>query len=156
MRGNLAIDEDYRLWVLCRQTYETMVRARAHELKQVGISPIQAAVLFILKATKAPATPAEISRWLFREAHSVSELINRMERKGLVRKARDLERKNLVRTVMTEKGEETYRRSSERKVIHRILSCLSPEERNSLVRYVEKLRHKALAELGVNYKLPFP
>lgn len=156
MNRELINNDDYRLWRLCHQTYDAMVRARANELRQFGISPVQATVLLILKAAKAPVTPADISRWLFRETHSVSELVNRMERKGLVRKVRDLERKNLVRVAMTEKGEEAYQRSREMKVIHTILSGLSPEERNSMVQHLEKLRHKAVTELGMDYKLPFP
>ena len=45
-------------------------------------------------------TPAEISRRLLRESHSISQILNRMENKGLVRWVKDLERKNLVRLIL--------------------------------------------------------
>jgi len=54
---------------------------------------MQAAVLFVVRNMKTAATPAEISRRLFREPHTVSELIKRMEKQGLVRKKKDLEKK---------------------------------------------------------------
>lgn len=156
MGTSVVIDRDYELWVLLHQACDAMNRARANELRQVGISGAQAAVLFIVKAMKVPATLGEISRWLFREPHTVSGLLDRMEKRGLVRKVKDLERKNPVRVVITEKGEETYRRSREMKVIRETLSCLPPKERDNLRAYVKTLRNKALGECGVGYRLPFP
>ena len=105
METNVATDQDYELWVLLHQACSPMARARDDELGPVGISRMQAAVLFIVRAITAPATPAEVSRWLFREPHTVSGLLNRMEKHGLVRKIKDLGRKNMIRIVITEKGE---------------------------------------------------
>lgn len=156
MGTSVVIDRDYELWVLLHQACDAMNRARANELRQVGISGAQAAVLFIVKAMKVPATPGEISRWLFREPHTVSGLLDRMEKQGLVRKVKDLERKTLVRVVITERGEEAYRRSTQMKVIHKTLSCLSPKERDNLRAYAKTLRNKALGEYAVGYQLPFP
>lgn len=156
MGTNVAIDRDYELWVLLHQACDAMIRARENALRPVGISRMQAAVLFIVKAVKVPATPAEISRWLFREPHTVSGLLHRMEKRGLVRKVNDLERKNLIRVEITEKGEEAYRRSRELKVIRKTLSRLSPKERDNLRAYVKTLRDDALGELGLRHQLPFP
>ena len=156
METNVATSRDYELWVLLHQACDAMNKARENELRQVGLSGVQAAVLFIVKAMKVPATPGEISRWLFREPHTVSGLLDRMEKQGLVRKVKDLKRKTLVRVVITERGEEAYRRSTEMKVIHKMLSCLPPKERDNLKAYVKTLRNKALGECGVGYRLPFP
>ena len=156
METNVATDRDYELLVLLHQTCDAMLRARGNDLKQIGISRRQAAVLFIVKAVTVAATPAEVSRWLFREPHTVSELLNRMEKHGLVRKIKNLERKNMIRIVITEKGEQAYQRSREMKVIRKILSCVSPKERDNLRTYLKRLRDKALGEIGVGYQLPFP
>ena len=156
METNVATDRDYELWVLLHQTCDAIIRARENELRQIGISRMQAAVLLIVKAVTVPATPAEISRWLFRQPHTVSGLLNRMEKQGLVRKVNDLERKNMIRIVITEKGEQVYQRSRGMKVICKILSYLSPEERDNLRTYLETLRNKALGEIGIRYQLPFP
>lgn len=156
METNVARDREYELWVLLHQACDAMIRARENELRGFGISRMQAAVLFIVKAIDGPATPAEISRWPFREPHTVAGLLERMEKQGLVRQVNDLERKNMIRVVITEKDEEACQRSRELKVIRTILSCLSPEQRDSLRPYVETLRNEALKELGVKHQLPFP
>ena len=83
MKANVPIDPEYELWVLFHQACDAMARAREDELRKFGISRIQAAVLFIIKAIEGPATPAEISRWLFREPHTVFRLLKRMEKQGL-------------------------------------------------------------------------
>lgn len=156
METNVATDRDYQLWVLLEQACDAMRKARDNELREFRISRMQAAILFIVNAIDGPATPAEISRWLFREPHTVSGILERMEKQGLVRQVKDLERKNMIRVIITEKGEEAYQQSRELKVVRTILSSLSPEQMDTLRPYLETLRNKALGELGVKYQLPFP
>jgi len=150
-------DEDYTLWFLLRQACDAALRARDKELSRYGISVEEAAVLFVVQANGERATPSEISRWLFREPHSTSGLIIRMEKDGLVRKLNDLERKNMLRVVMTEKGREAYEKSTARKSIHRLMSSLSEDERQLMRSCLETLRNEALKELSVERKAPpFP
>ena len=148
-------DADRDLWWLLSHAYRAMYKARAKELLQYGITPPEASTLFAIQAIGYRATPAEISRWVLREAHSTSGLLDRMERKGLVRKVKDLERKNLVRVAITEKGQQIYFQTTKRESIHRILSSLSEGKRQQLRAYLETLRDKALEELGIGKAL-FP
>jgi len=156
METKVTADRDYELWALLEQACDATRRARDNELREFGISRMQAEILFIVKAIDGPATPAEISRWLFRKAHTVSGLLERMEKQGLVRQVKDLERKNMIRVVIAEKGEEAYQRSRELQVIRMILSCLSSEQQEDLRVYLERLRNKALEELRVKPRLAFP
>ncbi len=154
MKNLLSVDEDYNLWVLLHQTTDAALRARQKELDQSGISVIEVRVLVVIQAIGEKTTPSEISRRIFREPHSVSALLNRMEKRGLVRKTQDLHRKNLVRVSITEKGQQAYHKSTRRKSIHKIISSLSKEERQQLRSCLEKLRNKAFKELTVEYKPP--
>jgi DNA-binding MarR family transcriptional regulator len=156
MKSKVAINPDYELWMLFHYTCDAIIRARENELRQIGISRMQAAVLFIVKSIDGPATPAEISRRLFREPHTVSGLLNRMEKDGLVKKTKDLERKNLIRVTITEKGEQAYQQSRELKVIANIMSCLSRKKKENLREYLETLRNRTLEELTVRLEMPFP
>lgn len=149
MKNSLFSDEDYNLWRLIGQTRWLMLKARTMELSRFNISPMQVAVLFAVLVIDEKATPIEISRFLFREPHSVSELVSRMEKDGLVRKVKDLDNKGQVRVVLTEKGHETYSRSSNRESIHEIMSCLSEEERQQLKSCLLKLRDKALKQMAL-------
>jgi len=134
------------------ETSHAITRLRDRELRQVNVTRIQTALLFTIKAIKdGPATPAEISRRLFREEQTVSVALRQMERKGLVARVRDLERKNMVRVVLTEKGEEALTRGmTRREVIVDIMSRLADEEQDALGELLEKLRGIALAKLGVD------
>jgi len=133
--------------------------ARGRELVQYDISPRQAAALAAIQAIGSKATPAKVSRWLCREPHTVSSLLSRMEGEGLVRKTKDLDRKNLVRITLTEKGKKAYAQSLGRESIHEIMSALSKEDRQQLSSCLEKLRDKTLLVLGKSkkpiYLLPY-
>jgi DNA-binding MarR family transcriptional regulator len=149
-------DKDYELSVLLQQTSDAIVRAWDKELSKHGISSVEAAVLFVVQSVGRRAIPMEISRWLFRMPHTVTALLIRMARKGLIRKTKDLDKKNLVRVSLTEKGKQAYDNSISRESIHKILSVLSKEERRQLSSYLVKLRDRALEELRIDYKPPFP
>lgn len=149
-------NNDHEIWVLLYQASDAILAARRRELMKVGISPIQAAVLFIVKNLKELATPAAISRWLMRESHTTSELLIRMEKEGLVRRIKDLPRKNMIRVEVTKKGEEAYQRSREMNVIHKLFSNLGDNERENLRSCLEILRNRVLAELGRPNEMPFP
>ena len=149
-------NEDYMLWWLILQMRRSLYKARAKELAKYSLTPEKSAVLFIIKVIGYRATPAEISRYLLREPHSVVGLLQRMERQGLIERFNDLERKNLVRVALTEKGEETYSFTANLESVHRILSCLSKEDRQQLKGYLERLRNKAIEELGESKPPKFP
>ena len=142
-----STDQDYRLWVLLNQVRDAVLKARQKELNQYNISASQAAVLLVIEAIGPKATPAEISRRVFRKPHSVSGILSRMEKKGLVRRLKDLDRKNLTRVVFTEKGREAYYQSTKRESIRQIMSSLPEEERKQLTSSLETLRDKALGFL---------
>ena len=148
--------EDYKLWVLLHQTKDAMHHNREKELALYGLSPIMAATLFIIQAIGEKPTPAEIARWLFRQPHSVTGLLNRMVKEGLITKTKDLDKKNLVRISITEKGKIAYEQSRNHESIRRILSVLSREEQEQLRSTLGKLRKKALEELELVQKLPYP
>ena len=145
------------LWALLDQATTAMSRVADNELSEAGITMIQGAVLYFVKNAKEPVIPAHISRWLFREPHTVSQLLMRMEKQGLVKRTRDLDRKNQVRITLTEKGETAYKQQAEMRVISKVLSTLSPEECNKLGASLKKIRDEAIKELDVRPRqLPFP
>jgi DNA-binding MarR family transcriptional regulator len=148
-------DKYYGVWLLLILVKDAIHRARQQELREVGITSSEAGILFYARALGNRATPAEISRHLFKRPHGISTLINRMERKGLVRKVNDLDRKNLVRVELTEKGQQAYNHASKRAVIHRVISSLSEEEIRQLSFSLEKLRSSAFDELGLKKRVTY-
>jgi len=147
MAERLSDDELYNLWLVLRRTDHVILKVRNQELGQYGVSAVAAGVLLVVHSSDGKVTPAEISRQILREAHSVSGLVSRMEKAGFVRKIKDLDRKNQVRVELTEKGREAYNNASKREKIHRIMSVLSEAEREQLMSYLKRIREAALKEL---------
>ena len=149
------LDEDLNLWILLAQTRALLFIAGESELAKYGVSLMQGWTIFTIKAIGDRATPAEIARWLGREPHTVSSLLSRMVDLGLVVKEKSLDKKNLVRIILTQKGEELYQSAIGMQPIHEILGSISPEERVQLKSVLEKLRDRIQKKLGRHYKLPY-
>ena len=160
MGNSFAVGGDHGLCELLHRTCHIMERVRENELRGMGLSVMRAGVLEILKSAQTPVTPSEISRRLYRETHSVSGLLNRMEKEGLIRRVKDLKKKNWVRVEITEKGEDAYRRSLEGNRIQEIMSSLLSSEQATLKAHVTILQNKAIqelrAQLAQGFRLPFP
>lgn len=148
------LDEDFNLWILLAQTRSLLFTAGEVELSRWNISLMQGWTIFTIKAIGERATPAEIARWLGREPHTVSSLLSRMVAQGLVVKEKSLDKKNLVRIKLTEKGEKLYHEAIGMKPMHDIISVLNKEEHRQLKALLGKLRDKAQQSLGRKYKLP--
>lgn len=144
----LSVDEYFDLWNALSETRDAIVRVREIEASQSGISTAQTKLLFFVQAVDGPVTPAQLSRLLFRESQSVSGILTRMEKQGLVKRVKDLDRKNQVRVVITEKGRQAYSQSIRRKSIQRIMSSLSEEDRQRLKSYLQILKDEAIKELA--------
>ena len=154
MAKNEFLDPDFNLWILLAQTRALLFSAGEQELAQFGISLMQGWTIFTVKAIGSQATPAEIARWIGREPHTVSSLLSRMVEIGVVKKEKDLGKRNLVHISLTTKGESIYHKAIGIKSIHAIMAGLSGEERQQLRLILEKLRSKALKKLGRKYVLP--
>jgi len=154
-KGASTVDRDRQLWKLLSETYHTMWRSREKELDMAGISAIQAGVLLLVNNSQEPVTPAVLSRFLYREPHTISGLLTRMEKQGLVKRVKDLKRKNQVRIVLTEKGKRAYEKQNKAGVTNKILTTLTAEERSNFVANLEKLKKAALKELRSQLTLPY-
>jgi DNA-binding MarR family transcriptional regulator len=125
-------DRDYDLWLLLTRTHYHIKNARTRELRRYALSPEQAGTLYYIHASGNYAMPLDISRWMLREPQTISSIIERMVKKGLINKTHDKDRKNVIRLSLTEKGEKAYEYSMKRESFHRIMSNLTEEKRQIL------------------------
>jgi DNA-binding MarR family transcriptional regulator len=143
-------DKDYELWLLLTRARYAVYRARERELQRYGLTPEQAQVLAILHYSEEKVSPGSLAQLVLLKPHTMSALINRMEKKGLVKKVNDLERKNMVRVTLTEKGKKAHEITSKRSPIHHVMSVLSEEESEQFHQTLNKILNKAGEELGLN------
>jgi DNA-binding MarR family transcriptional regulator len=146
--NSLRLDEYYSLWLLLSQTRSAIFKVRHKKVGQY-LHPNQAAALVSVWALDGQATPAILARRLFLEPHSVSELIKRMENKGLVKKTRDSKRGNVVRISITDTGRDVCTRAMGQDLIHKIVSSLNDEQREQLRSYLTTLYTETLKELDL-------
>jgi DNA-binding MarR family transcriptional regulator len=137
-------NKDMGLWWSIRRTHEAIHKIRKIELRKYRISTIESAVILIVRQSRNLVTPIEIARQLLKDAHSISQLLIRMEKRGLLKRVRNLPRKNMIRVVLTPKGQDLYKHIGEAKSISKIMSALTPDERQQFDLALEKLRSKAM------------
>lgn len=156
MKKHALEDRDFASWVFMARTRDAILRSRVKELQKHNLSVRQASVLIVLEELDKKATPAEVSKWVFREPHSVSDFLKRMERDGLIKRIKDLARKNMIRVEITDKGREAVHNAKKIEPVHRIMAVLSKEEHQQLMVIMQKLWDKALEELRIESRPIFP
>jgi len=149
------MNENEKTWERLVVTYTILERARELELGQAGLSLPQAAVIYFLKIAREPLTPSKLSRLIYKEPHTLSGLLSRMEAQGLVKKTKDLKRKNLVRVSLTKKGEEAFKRQLSERTVTNVTSCLSEKELGTLDSLLDKLYAKGLELLRERQPYPY-
>jgi DNA-binding MarR family transcriptional regulator len=145
------VDKLYDLWLLLSQTRAAIYRARQEKTGHY-LHPNQALALCNIWAYNGQATPVMLSRALYLERHSVSELISRMEENGLVKKTRDSKKKNVVRVAITEKGRKMGQQVIQREFVNGIISTLSEEQQDQLKTALNLLLQAAQKSMNAEAK----
>jgi DNA-binding MarR family transcriptional regulator len=149
-------DEYFALWILIAQTKDGLLRARERDYARYGISNDRRAVLFVIQNNGGSAAPVEIARSLFRELHSVTEMIKRMEKDGLLIRSKGSGRSR-VEVRLTEKGLDVFNQSLHNETDKRIFSVLNKKERDLLASYLWRVRERVLQDLGIpEWQINFP
>ena len=149
-------DRAFNLLVLLQQSMDAYYNARNKELAPYGISSREAATLHAIVSIGKDVTPAKLARWVYRKPHTISGILNRMRKKGLVTLTKDFEIKNLVRIALTPKGQEVYKESNKRKTVHRTFKDVIGEDYDQLAASLTKIRDSALKQAGDTIHRPFP
>jgi len=153
---HMSPDEYFTLWVLIAQTRDAILRARERDYARYGISNERRAILYIIQNNGGRAGPVDIARSLFRELHSITEMLKRMEKDGLITRHQGSGRSK-VEVTLTEKGLDVFNQSLYNQTDKRIFSVLPKEDRDRLAQYLFTLRSKVLQDLGIpEWWLDFP
>jgi len=135
---------DLELWKLIRITHDVVYKSRQRELYSNGVPMINPGILYAIHSLGKEATPTKIAERTFKERHSISEQLSRMENEGLIRKIKDLKYKNYLRVELTGKGYEIYEKLREHKSLKLIMSALTNQEQRELWFLLTKIRDKAI------------
>jgi len=144
---------DFELWIVFNRTRSSVYRLRELELGQLGLTVEQSAILYLLTSWGGSASAKTIEYLTLRQHHSISTLINRMIKMGLVtrKKSPDSKRFDIV---ITMHGEDLHKQTPIHS-IEMVFSCLKAKDRERLHGYLTMLLEKARDLLGLSYVPPF-
>lgn len=142
---------------LLTQTFEACKRSVVTELSRHDLTLAQFTILTTLNFSKNALTPGQLSCYVFRERHTISALLSRMEKAGYLKKARNKDDERVVEVRMTAKGRAVIREAitSISACSHELVeSCFTPEEIGQWNESLRRLRDHALSNLGESVQTP--
>jgi len=152
MAQQIKADKDYTLLTQLLQVADIFVKIRERELLPQNLSATAAEILFLVDALGEDVTPAKLSRMTLREPHSTSGILVRMEKHGLLKRTKNMERKNLIRITLTAKGEKVLSQAMKKEGSANVLSRLSAEQRSKLMKSLIVLKEAGKKELHLSPK----
>jgi DNA-binding MarR family transcriptional regulator len=138
-----------RLW---RQLYQTSTLLKRQEdviFEEHGLTTEQYAVLVSISYIGEPARVTDIARWLERSTNSISMIVDRMVKAGLVRRARDKRDRRVVYVSKTSKAESrlTPATVASFEIVGKILSPISDKDRLTLLNLLGEVKYETLKYL---------
>jgi len=140
------------LWSAFQQAYLLSFRHLEQIAGREGLSYSQAAALGVLSAAERPLPLSHVARYLTQEAQSTTELADRLERRGLVRRTRDPRDRRLVLLELTAEGRALYERIKPDLTEggELLFQGLSRQERAALADLLTPVRDRAAEMLGLD------
>jgi MarR family transcriptional regulator, organic hydroperoxide resistance regulator len=145
--SNKEIFEIRRLAGLLKRVDETVRICRGNELKKFGISAEQCTAVTCIHFYDNNATQNDIARWSSRKPSTITALIRRMEKQGLITKTPDPVKKNTVRIGLTDKGYQVYKQSFRSESIVDIFKVLPKNKRDVLWSLLQTVMDQAYKNL---------
>ena len=138
-----------RLWLLIHRVHDVVNLCEESVLREYGLTPEQFAVLASVKSDGGSLRPVDLALMLERSPNSVSMLIDRMVKAGLVRRTRDRKDRRAVKVTLTGKGEKALEPAApaDWELIQKILLTLPDDDKHDLTDTLEMVKCEALAYL---------
>jgi len=157
MAQQIKADKDYTLFTSVLQVADILFKIRERELLPQNLSATAAEILFLVDAMGENVTPAKITRMILREPHSTSGILVRMETHGLIKRTKNMERRNQIRITLTAKGEKALKQAVKLEGTTGVIARLSAVQQKQLKATLTALKEAGKKELHLSTKvLPWP
>lgn len=145
-----------QLWSMFQQTFILASRYFESVTGRFGLSYPQTAVLAVLHQHDRPLPLSHVARLLTQEAQSTTELADRLERRGLVRRVRDTRDRRLVLLELTDAGRALIAEilPSMREAGEALFGALSSAQLEQLAALLRPLHRSAAERLGLDRRRP--
>ena len=141
------------LWKLLDNARFAIARLRAMELAQFGLTIEQSQILRTLIENNGSLTTKKLMEITMRQPNSISVLVNRMVKMGLLKRERNKSGR-MHGIHLTPNGEDLIKRVTVAS-IEMPLAVFTAEEKQQLAKYLDKLLENARELLGISHLPPF-
>jgi len=130
-----------RLWLLLRRVGDKLAICQDSIYGKYGLTSEKFGLLAAIKS-RGPLRPSDLASLLERSPNSMSMLVDRMVKAGLVRRTRDRKDRRVVSVSLTEKGKAAVEPAIPAgwEFIHAILSTLEDNEQRDLANLLERVK----------------
>jgi len=156
MKINLETESvTLKLWRQVYQTYTLLKKCENQIFEEYGLTTEQFAVLTTIDYLSGPVKVTDIALWLERSTNSISMIVDRMVKAGLVRRIRNTRDRRVVQVVNTSKGKNALKPATVASldVVRKIMSPISLEEKSTLVSLLGTLKYEMLVYLNPGMNL---
>jgi DNA-binding MarR family transcriptional regulator len=139
-----------RLWRQLYQTYTLLKQCEDRIIEEHGLTTEQYAILVSISYLGEPARITDIARWLERSTNSISMIVDRMVKVGLVKRTRSKADRRVVYVAFSSKGENALKPSTRAMfgTVRRHMSALSQKDKSTLFSLLATLKYEILVCLN--------
>ena len=95
----------FRLWFLWSEAAQLYIKVAESACADVGLSFPQFSVLFIVKYSTGPVRISDLAHYIHQNPNSISMIVDRMARQGLVRRVKNQRDRRVVIIKLTGRGD---------------------------------------------------
>ena len=130
-----------RLWLLLPRVGDALALCQDLVFGKYGITTEQWRVLVCIKS-RGPLRPIDMAALLERGPNTISQLVDRMVKAGLVRRTRDRKDRRAVFVNLTDKGKAAVEPAAPAgwEFMHKLLSPLSYDDKRALASMLETIK----------------
>lgn len=139
-----------RVWLLLHRVRDALTLCEDSILGEYGITTEQFAVLATVRSRGGSLRPTDLASILERSPNSVSMLVDRMVKAGLVKRTRDRIDRRVVNVTLTDKGKNAVEPATPAgwEFIQKILSPLTDKDKHALAGLLETVKCQCLGYLN--------
>jgi len=134
------------LWRTVYQTYTRFKNGMDQVLTEQGLTMEQYLVLTTITYQDPPVRITDIARWLERSTNSITMIVDRMVKAGLLRRVRDRSDRRVVNVFLTSKAENALGPANPAvwEFMQQGMSPLSSDDKHAFASLLEMINHKLL------------
>ena len=139
-----------RVWLLLHRVRDALFLCEDSVFVDYGLTTEQFTLLAAVKGGGGSLRPSDLASYMERSPNSVSMLVDRMVKAGLVKRARDRKDRRVVNVTLTGKGEKAVEQAAPAgwELVEKVLSPVSDKDRRALADLLETIKCECLGYLN--------